>query len=278
MLSKIPIAHIHGGELTLGAYDDSLRHAITKMSTLHFTSTNEYRQRVIQMGEDPDFVHDVGALGIEAMKDRQLLSQRELEEIFQVSFDQPLVLVTFHPITLDCLTVEQQITPLLKALDCFPQLMLIFTKSNADEGGGDINRVIDSYVKKNKTRARVFASLGSLNYLSTLRYCSMVIGNSSSGIIEAPSFGVPSIDIGDRQKGRIKPRSVISCSISEQEIKEAIHIALIANRDEMNYVNPYEKENTSQAILYYIKQAINNGITCKKVFFDWKVEGCYGSK
>jgi UDP-N-acetylglucosamine 2-epimerase (non-hydrolysing)/GDP/UDP-N,N'-diacetylbacillosamine 2-epimerase (hydrolysing) len=268
MISKIPIAHIHGGELTFGAYDDSIRHAITKMSTLHFTSTNEYRQRVIQMGEPPDLVHYVGALGIEAMNDRTLLTKKELEEIFQLSFDQPLALVTFHPITLDNTPPAQQLHPLLKALDSFDQIMLIFTKANADEGGLTINQMIDSYVEKNQNRARVYPSLGSLVYLSILRYCFVVIGNSSSGIIEAPTFGVPTVDIGDRQKGRIKPSSVISCSDSELEIMEAIHIALRMKREGVKVINPYEKVNTSQTIMNIIKQALDDGITCKKEFFS----------
>ncbi|MFA9376160.1 MAG: UDP-N-acetylglucosamine 2-epimerase [Lachnotalea sp.] len=271
-ICKIPIAHIHGGEITQGAYDDCMRHAITKMSYLHFTSTKEYRKRVIQLGEEPDRVFEVGALGIENIKETKLLSKHSLEKSLKISLANPYILVTFHPITLEKESTETQIEPLFEALDSFLNLTIIFTKSNSDTGGNIINARIEEYVAKNKERAVVFSSLGSLRYLSLLSYSRAVIGNSSSGIIEAPFLSVSAVDIGDRQRGRVKPSSVISCENQVQDIIDAIHKTLTYNWKKEDRANPYEKEGTSNQMIEAIKQTLDYGINLKKNFYDLEGE------
>ena len=270
MIHKIPIAHIHGGEITQGAYDDSMRHAISKMSYLHFTSTKEYRHRVIQLGEHPDRVYEVGALGIENIKEMTLLSKRELEETLNIQLKKPLALVTFHPATLEKNTTIIQLEPLLEALDYFKDLTVIFTKSNTDTGGGMINEMINQYTSKNCKKAFAFTSLGSLRYLSIMNCSSFVIGNSSSGIIEAPFLSVPTVDIGDRQKGRVKPGSVINSDDSVQGIIVAIQKALSYEKYKTKIVTPYEKEDTSHQIISAIKQALQEGVDLKKDFYDFE--------
>ena len=198
MVHRIPIAHIHGGELTEGVMDDSIRHAITKMSMLHFTAAEEYRKRVIQMGEEPDRVFYVGALGIENIKTQKLLSKSELAQSVGFSPDDSYIVVTFHPVTLEINTAGEQFDKLLGALDVYKEYYIIFTMANADTNGRIINQKIEEYVSRNKGRAVAFTSLGMMRYLSALKYCEMVIGNSSSGILEAPSFKIPTVNIGDR--------------------------------------------------------------------------------
>lgn len=222
MVASIPIAHIHGGETTEGAYDEFIRHAITKMSHFHFASTENYRNRIIQMGEDPSRVFNVGAIGIDSIKRLKLMSKKELEDFFGAKFNKRAILITFHPVTLENSTAEQQFDNLLLALDEIEECTLIFTKANSDKGGRIINKMIDEYVYKNKHKALGFASLGQLRYLSTLQFVDFVIGNSSSGILEAPYFKIPTINIGDRQKGRLTTESVINCVPTFQGISEAI--------------------------------------------------------
>jgi len=270
MISKIPIAHIHGGEITQGAYDDCMRHAISKMSYLHFTSTDEYRQRVIQLGEQPDRVYEVGALGIENIKEMTLLTQHELEETLNIRLKKPLALVTFHPSTLENDATITQFKPLLEALDYFKELTVIFTKGNTDTGGDIINELINQYTIKNSKKAFAFTSLGSLRYLSIMSYSSVVIGNSSSGIIEAPFLRIPTVDVGDRQKGRVTTNSVINSDYSVQGIIAAIQKALSYESSKTEIVNPYENENTSYQIISAIKQALQEGIDIKKTFYDFK--------
>ena len=206
---KIPIAHLHGGETTEGAIDECIRHAISKMSYLHFTSCEAYRRRVIQLGESPDRVFNVGAIGLENIRRQRFMSLGELEDSLNFSLEGKFAVVTFHPVTLEEGTAEEEFTQLLNALDCFPELKIIFTKSNADSGGLIINQMIDRYVEKNKSRCVDVFSLGMVRYLSALRYAAVVIGNSSSGIIETPSFKVPTVNIGDRQRGRIHRRTCV---------------------------------------------------------------------
>ena len=200
---KIPVAHLHGGEITEGAYDDAIRHAITKMSHLHFTSTEEYRKRVIQLGENPERVFNVGAIGIDNIKHLKLLSRDVLERELQFLLKEQTILVTYHPVTLDENDTRMQFQCLLNVLNDRQDIRIIFTLPNSDTGGRVIIPMIQDFVKCNKDRAIAFASLGSLRYLSVLRCVSAVVGNSSSGIIEAPSFGIPTLNIGNRQKGRI---------------------------------------------------------------------------
>jgi UDP-hydrolysing UDP-N-acetyl-D-glucosamine 2-epimerase len=267
VIHNIPIAHIHGGEVTEGAFDDCMRHAISKMSYLHFTSTKEYRKRVIQLGEEPDRVHHVGALGIENIKNQKFVSKKEIEALLKLRLEQPFALVTYHPATLDSSSIDKQLTPLLEALDSFPDLFVIFTKSNSDTGGNKLNELIDEYVNQNRKRATAFPSLGSL-YLSLMSYSKLVLGNSSSGIIEAPFLNIPAVDIGDRQKGRVKPNSVISCDNSVNSIIPAIQKALAFDWKREKKENPYEKQDTSNQMILIMKQTLKNGVNLKKKFYD----------
>ena len=273
VLCKIPIAHIHGGELTRGAWDDCMRHSITKMSYLHFTSTTDYRKRVIQLGESPDRVFNVGALGIERLKALTFLSKAQLEESLNTTLPAPFSLVTYHPATLDPSCVTDQFQPLLDALESFPGLFTIFTGSNSDEGGNQINEMAVSYAAKHPGRAFFVNSLGSLRYLSLMSISCVVIGNSSSGILEAPALHVPTVDIGLRQKGRAKPASVISCDAKADDICAAISQAMNLNLEYHVTDNPYDCPDTSKKILTHIKEAFEAGIHLEKEFYDidWRM-------
>ena len=273
MVMRIPIAHLHGGELTEGAIDEGIRHSITKMSYLHFTSTEEYRRRVIQLGENPERVFCVGAIGVENIKKINLMTKEELEKSIHFEIDENTVVVTYHPVTLENNTVEEQFLNLLEVLDRNPKIRMIFTKANADTNGRIVNELIDKYAAQNSERACAFMSLGQKRYLSALKYCRIVIGNSSSGIIEAPSFGKPIINIGDRQKGRICADSVINCGYTQQEIQRAMETALTEEFENKarNCRNPYEKENTAANIISVIKDyLLNDKIKFKKGFYDIK--------
>lgn len=273
MVMRIPIAHLHGGELTEGAIDEGIRHSITKMSYLHFTSTEQYRNRVIQLGENPERVFYVGALGVENIKKINLMTKEELERSIHFEIDENTVIVTYHPVTLENNTVEEQFLNLLEVLDRNPKIRMIFTKTNADTNGRIVNELIDKYAAQNSERACAFMSLGQKRYLSALKYCRIVIGNSSSGIIEAPSFGKPIINIGDRQKGRICADSVINCGYTQQEIQQAMETALTEEFENKasNCRNPYEKENTAANIISVIKDyLLNDKIKLKKGFYDIK--------
>lgn len=273
MVMRIPIAHLHGGELTEGAIDEGIRHSITKMSYLHFTSTEQYRNRVIQLGENQERVFYVGALGVENIKKINLMTKEELERSIHFEIDENTVIVTYHPVTLENNTVEEQFLNLLEVLDRNPKIRMIFTKANADTNGRIVNELIDKYAAQNSERACAFVSLGQKRYLSALKYCRIVIGNSSSGIIEAPSFGKPIINIGDRQKGRICADSVINCGYTQQEIQQAMETALTKEFENKasNCRNPYEKENTAANIISVIKDyLLNDKIKLKKGFYDIK--------
>ena len=270
MIARIPIAHIHGGELTEGLIDEAIRHSMTKMSHLHFTGTEEYRKRVIQLGEQPETVYNVGALGVENAKTVALLSKRELEEALDFKFTEHTIMITFHPVTLEAMTAEKQFRNILEVVDNHKELSVIFTKANSDTDGRIINRMIDEYVAVNSDRCRAYTSLGQLRYLSTLQYCAAVLGNSSSGIIEVPSFGIPTINIGDRQSGRTRAESIIDCSNSKQEIEKALDTALsVEFRNKAEHVrNPYEGEKTSDKIIEIISDSLDHGINIKKKFYD----------
>lgn len=270
MIHRIPIAHIHGGELTLGAVDDAIRHAITKMSTLHFTATEEYRRRVIQLGERPENVFYAGALGVENIRMQNLMDRQELAQSIGLSSNIPYVIVTFHPVTLENKTAGEQFENLLTALEQYREYYIIFTKANADTDGRIINQKMDQYVGRNRDRAIAFISLGMIRYLSALQYCEMVIGNSSSGIIEAPSFRVPTINIGKRQSGRIRAESVIDCGNCVEEISAAIEKAkrLKAEGTLQDMENPYEKSGTSDNIYSEIKKYLLQHKTIEKKFYD----------
>ena len=249
---KIPVAHLHGGEITEGAYDDCIRHSITKMSHLHFTSTEQYRQRVIQLGEDPNRVFNVGAPGIENIKKVPLMNKEELESTLDgFTFGDKALLVTYHPVTLENSTSEEQIKNLLAALDEYLDYKVIFTLSNSDTDGRIIIQLINEYVAKHTDRAVAYPSLGLKRYLSTLQFIKAVVGNSSSGIIEVPSFGIPTLNIGDRQRGRLAAESVVNCGTSKDEILAGLELVLKAEHKEIH--NPYEGKNTIAEILYVLK-------------------------
>ncbi len=252
---KIPVAHLHGGEITEGAYDDCIRHAITKMSHLHFTSTEAYRQRVIQLGEQPERVFYVGAIGVENTKRILPLAKKELEDSIHFSLGGKSMLVTYHPVTLENHTAASQCQNLLDALDEFPNYKVIFTLPNSDTDGRILIQMIQDYVAAHSERCMSVPSLGLKRYLSALRYVDAVVGNSSSGIIEVPSFGIPTLDIGDRQKGRIVSDSVVHCGTDKREIVDGLRIILSREQKDKakRCLNPYDKENTTQAILDVIK-------------------------
>lgn len=224
-IKGIPIAHIHGGETTEGAYDEAFRHAITKMSHWHFTSTEVYRKRVIQLGENPNRVFNVGAIGVDSIANLKLMTKVEFESSIDFKLNKRNVLITFHPVTLENNTSEAQFNHLLSALDQLEEVTLIFTKPNSDKDGIIISNQIDNYVKNHSDKAVAFISLGQKRYLSALQYMDVVVGNSSSGIIEVPLFKIPTINIGDRQKGRLMPKSVINCLPIEAAITNALHQA-----------------------------------------------------
>lgn len=237
VICKLPIIHLHGGEITEGAYDDAIRHAITKLSYLHFTSTEEYKNRVIQMGEDPSRVFNVGAIGIDNIKTLSLLSKLELEESLGIRFKKYNYQVTFHPETLGSISSEEQFKNLLQALDKEKNSFFVFTKANADTDGRIINRLIDEYVSSNQDKAIAFHSLGALRFLSLVQHCDAIIGNSSSGILEAPSLQTATINIGDRQKGRIQAKSIVNCDIQVDSISQAIQ--KVKKLTIQGIVNPY---------------------------------------
>ena len=268
-ISRIPVVHLHGGEKTEGAFDEAMRHAITKMSHIHFTSTEEYRNRVIQLGEQPDKVFNVGAIGIDNIVRLKLLSQREFESAVGFSLAKHNLLITFHPVTLEESTAKQQFAKLLSVLDGLKETHLFFTKANADTGGIIINKMIDEYVAANSSKAIARTSMGQLNYLSAMKYMDGVIGNSSSGLIEAPSFKIGTINIGDRQRGRIKADSIIDCQPSKDSIRDALQLLYSKDFENMlkTVTNPYGKGDAAKKIIDIIKSISLKGIL-KKEFYD----------
>jgi len=271
MISRIPIAHCHGGEATEGLIDEAIRHSITKMSQIHFTSTEEYRNRVIQLGEQPKNVYNVGALGIENINKLELLTKSQFEESIAFKLKRTNFLVTFHPVTLDNLSAEAQFKELLYALDKFEDTAIIFTKPNSDTDGRIIIQLIDQYVKNNSEKAIAFTSLGQLRYLSAIQYMDVVVGNSSSGLIEVPSFKKATINIGDRQQGRVKAASVIDCETNKDDIENAIMIAHSLEFKEKlkSSKNPYGEKNSSIEIVEVLK-SIDLSDIVKKQFYNLK--------
>lgn len=269
LIFKIPIAHIHGGEVTEGAYDDAIRHAISKMSHWHFTSTETYRQRVIQLGEQPETVFNVGAIGLDNISQLNLLTKEQLEEKLEVEFKKYNYLITFHPETLADESVESQFKKLLDALDRLENSFFIFTKANADTNGRIINQMAAQFVKENPKDAALFDSLGSLKYLSAMRMCTAILGNSSSGIIEAPSLSTPTINIGDRQKGRIQASSVLNCTTDTDAIwsclKEVQTDQFKSSLEGLK--NPYGEGKASQQIIEVLKTIDTSKFNVKK-FYD----------
>lgn len=268
---QIPIAHIHGGESTEGAIDECIRHSITKMSYLHFTSCEEYRNRIIQLGENPDRVFNVGGLGVENIKHEKLMTLFELEESLDFSLKGRFALVTFHPVTLDNNIAGDDFFKVLRALDHIDNLKIIFTKANADAGGLQINSLIDAYVRERSDKCIAVCSLGLVRYLTALKYAAIVIGNSSSGILETPSFAVPTVNIGDRQKGRIQAKNIINCQAETDAIINAIRKGLDEKFKEYvaDTISPYGEGNASELIVKIIKQTLYaSSINLKKQFYN----------
>lgn len=269
MFAKIPVAHIHGGELSEGAVDDSIRHSITKMSCLHFVAAEPYRQRVIQMGEQPDTVFAFGAPGLERIANTKLLDKKTLEQRLDFTFGEKTFLVTYHPATLDLSQNDNELQAIFDALKQFPEAKVIFTKANADEAGRRINGRIDEYVNQHQDRMTSFITMGDLNYISSLQFVDVVIGNSSSAIIEVPVFYKPTINIGTRQDKRLRSDSIIDIKGGSSEvvtaIKQAVSADFVAIIDESKPA--YIQEKTSIKIKSKIKEMDLEKIT-KKTFND----------
>ena len=269
LIEKIPIAHIHGGEVTEGAYDDAIRHSITKMSHLHFPSIEPYRKRIIQMGEDPDRVFTVGAIGVENIKRIPLLSKEETEQSIGFALDKNTILVTYHPVTLGPDSMKRDIDDFISVLDDNKYLRIIFTMPNSDNGSEVIVDAINNFVSKNKERAVAFKSLGLKRYLSVMKEVGAVVGNSSSGIVEVPSFGVPTLNIGDRQKGRLAAESVVNCGTDKESIRDGLSKVLSTEFQDFckTVENPYGKENTAEEIFKVISSYPLDNII-QKHFYD----------
>jgi len=267
-VARVCIAHLHGGESSEGVVDEAFRHAITKMSHLHFTAAEAYRQRVIQMGEAPERVFNVGAPGLDNLRRLRLLERGELADTLGLAPGRRFLLVTYHPVTLENDTAGDQVVKLLKALDAFPDHGIVFTKSNADAGGRVIVRLLDAYVERNPGRAVAHTSLGQQRYLSALKHADAVVGNSSSGLIEAPSLHTPTVDVGDRQRGRLVAGSVVRCGNEVEEIRAAIERALSpAFRAALPGVrNPYGEPGASGRIKEVLKSVALDARMLKKRF------------
>lgn len=269
LFNKIPIAHISGGEVTAGAIDDTIRHCITKMSQIHFPGCEEYRRRIIQLGEQPDKVFNYGDVGIENILTMNYMSIEELEKSMDIKFTLPIACVTFHPETLAEETPQQQMKQVLDAIDEFDNMCFIFTGANADVGGNKINEMIQDFIE-NHANCYYFTSLGIRRYLSLLRNSEMIIGNSSSGIVEAPSFGIPTVNIGDRQKGRLQATSILNCKPFKQDIMDKMETALSKDFKTLarQTKNPYGSGKTSEGIIKEIKNFLQNGESVVKIFYD----------
>jgi UDP-hydrolysing UDP-N-acetyl-D-glucosamine 2-epimerase len=269
LIMNIPLAHIHGGELSEGVIDDAIRHSITKMSQLHFVAAEAYRNRVIQLGEDPKHVWNVGAMAVDAINNLKRLPLEELQKLLNFQWKEPLFLVTYHPTTFSPIVTNEECKSLLDALDMFPNNPVIFTAANADANGRIINQVFNQYSSLNPKRCRFYSSLGSEIYLNTLCNSHVVIGNSSSGIIEAPFLKIPAVNIGDRQRGRLKASSIIDCLADPQAIAKGIKKALSPEfRKELNnVVSLYGAGSPARAIKEKIKNIQSRDIL-KKHFND----------
>lgn len=270
LIYKIPVAHLYGGEITEGAYDDAIRHCISKLSHLHFTSTEEYRNRVIQLGESPERVKYVGALGVDNIRNEEIMSLEELEDSLKFKLGEKFLLVTFHPVTMENASAAEQCGSLLKALsEINSSYQLLFTLPNSDTDGRVIIQKINDYVSAHSDKAFAITSLGKRRYYSALKFATAVVGNSSSGLVEAPSFHIPTLNIGNRQQGRTRGESVIDVDATYEGIREGLNKSL--SKEFVNWAkkanNPYEKENTLLEIFNTIKTYPLGGLI-KKHFYD----------
>ena len=269
MLSSVPLAHIHGGESTQGAIDEGIRHALTKMSHIHFCATSLYKRRIIQLGENPARVYNVGGLGVENIKRLELLGKKDFENSIGFKLGKKNILVTFHPQTIAKKSASKQFSQILNALDSLKDTHFIFTGANADNGGKIINEMAQSYCLKNQEKAIFVMSLGQLRYLSAIKHADIVLGNSSSGISEAPSLKKATINIGNRQKGRIKAASIIDTKCDKSKILKAIKKAYSKDfQAKLKSVkNPYDSGFASKKIIKVLENIKLNGIL-KKKFYD----------
>jgi len=264
MLMNIPIAHIHGGEITEGAVDEQIRHSITKMSYLHFCSTETYRQRIIQMGEDPARVFNSGAPGIDNIKNLNLLKKKILEKELNWKLTSKSALFTYHPVTLKNNNISNDIEAILSIMEKF-DFNILFTYANADEGGRLINQKIEEFCKIQPAKYKVVKSLGQVKYLSAMKYVDLLIGNTSSGIIEAASFKKPVVNIGDRQKGRLRGENVIDCNLNS--LQDSIKLALSSSfKNQIKNVNNIYENGTAADII--LDKLINEPISVIKKFRD----------
>ena len=272
LIHNIPIIHLHGGELTESLIDDAFRHSITKMSTFHFVANKVYYKRVRQLGENPNNIFNVGGMGVDSIKKTHLLKKRDIEKKLKFKFLPKNLLITYHPETLSKQDTKKGIENLLKSLKKLKNTRLIFTASNADTYGDYINKKIKTFVKNNK-KAYFFYSLGSVNYYSCLKYIDAVIGNSSSGIAEVPTFKKFTINIGNRQKGRLKAKSILDCSTNLKEIKKCLEFIYspLSRKILKKTINPYGTGNTSNKILKKLDDLIKRRKNLPKKFFDIRI-------
>ncbi len=270
LLMRIPMAHIHGGETSEGAFDESIRHAVTKMAHLHFVANETYRQRVCQLGENPSHVFAFGAPGLDHLVRTPLADSRELEMFLKTRLDQPFVVVTYHPATLGALPPEEGARQLISALEEVQDVRIIFTGGNADPGNHGVEDLVQAFVAQHPDRAKLCQSLGQERYLGLVKIASAVVGNSSSGLIEAPALRVPTVNIGDRQKGRLKAVSVLDCAEDHTEIAAAIRKAISPEfRTTLpSVVSLYGGGAASTAIKEVLKSVDLASLRTKK-FVDW---------
>ena len=272
-LLKIPIAHLHGGEVTEGAVDEAFRHSITKMASIHFTAALEYRNRVVQLGEQPDTVFCVGTLSLEAIKNERTMQLKDIMKSLDIDFKSPLAIATYHPETLDSANVKEKLNSMLKAID-FSGLSVVFTKANSDANGDIINNIIETFCQTNPSRYILVNFLGRRRYFGCLKHFDLMIGNSSSGVIEAPSFKLPVVNIGDREKGRIHSKNVINTDYNVSNIISAIQKALSEQFKEsivdMKSAYMTEKNNASDQIIFNIKRYLDSSKSLKKEFYNYE--------
>lgn len=268
-IGGVPIVHLHGGELTEGAFDEGIRHAVTKMSHLHFVANEVYRKRVIQLGEQPDRVYTVGSMGIENINRHNLLDRQDFEKSIQFSLGRRNLLITFHPVTLEKGMAATQFRELLAALDELPDTHIIFTMPNADTDNRILIQMVHDFVASHPDSACAFSSLGQIRYLSALQFVDAVVGNSSSGLLEAPSFKIGTINIGDRQKGRLKAESIIDCMPQKDSILAALNLLYTPEFQQRlsQTQNPYGSASPTKAIIKVLKEA-DLKVLMKKPFFD----------
>lgn len=269
MIARIPIAHIHGGESTEGLIDEAIRHSITKMAHLHFVAADEFKGRVLRLGEQPERVWVVGAAGLDNIADVPIISRWELESFLKLELKRPVVLLTYHPVTLclsDSATVMSSLLRILKEIAG----TIVITGANADPGGEGVREVIARFAAENATTVRSVDSLGVERYLSLMRCADLVVGNSSSGLLEAPAIGVPTVDIGDRQAGRLRAQSVVHCGEAEDEIRNALKHALSQQHRDVctARATPYGQPGAARRILEVLESVSLEGIL-KKRFYDY---------